>query len=142
MRTKDLKKRARITALLATGASVRDIAQTAGCSLSMVAKVKGEISLNDEEQRELLNSYRRTLLDKIPPEQRAERYAQLINQDSQLMVSLKALERIDHIQFGQLTKEEPPKTEERQPMFHLPPGSAVKITVDAPAINITPDQDQ
>ena len=130
MSTRKERLRTQVTALLGSGGPAlthRQIAEALDCSTKTVQRIQRDIRPDMDEVKEKLAAYQRLLRKEMPLEHRAKRYRELVDQNEQLMVALKALERVDSIQFGRVQDEtEPPKP---APMFSLPAGSRVAIVV-------------
>src|SRR5687767_12718601 len=93
------KRRTQIAALLSgpDKLSDRKIAEIVGCSTKTVERTRAAIKPAVTEIEPKLEEYRKLLRKELPLEDRARRYRELAKQDSQLMVSLKALERMDSL---------------------------------------------
>jgi len=144
MTTKVERTRTKVTALLGDPNSTlthKQIGEIAGCSKKTVQRISQRIkpALNEIEAK--LQAYRTLLEEEMPIQYRARRLKELAEQNDQLMVSLKSLERADALDGLAMVKDMPPPEPPRQPLFNLPPGSRVAVTLDIDApIAITAEE--
>ena len=127
-RRKNPKIRHAALALIREGATNAQIKEIVGISAPTVARIRAEFGEDGPAAQHALEKYRLLVHEKIPHEHRAARLRQLIDQNEQLMVSLKAIERADTVEFGTLSTDNKaaPAT---APLFSLPPGTRVAIQV-------------
>jgi hypothetical protein len=128
------KLRTQITALLNGPDKLtdREIGEIVDCSTKSVQRVRNKIKPVLSEIKDKLEEYRRLIGAELPLDYRVRRLRQLAEQDSQLMVALKALERADTIDG---LEKPPPQIEQtkRVPLFNFSPGTQVDITVGLPS---------
>jgi len=108
----------------------QEIADILGVSRSTVTRALRKARPDLEDARERLAEYQQRIGEELPVEARVRRYKELVEQNSQLMVSLKALERVDALD-GIVTAKERKEVETgpQQPMFVMPQDSHVVINV-------------
>ena len=131
MSTRTEKIRTQITGLLSSGEPLthQQIASVVGVCKMTVQRVAKKIKPDMDEVEEKLAEYRRLLGREMPIGYRARRLKELAEQDSQLMVSLKALERADTLDGLAMVKDMPPPVPPRQPLFNFPPGTRMQMAV-------------
>ena len=122
------------------------IAQVCGVSRSTVSRVVREVRGDLDAARARLREYQRRINELMPIEARVKRYRELVEQNDQKMVALKALERLDALDSIVTRREDkhPPRKEsEKQhtPMFVMLDGTHLSLHVDRKAIDVTPDRE-
>jgi len=122
------------------------IAQVCGVSRSTVSRVVREVRGDLDDARARLREYQRRINELMPIEARVKRYRELVEQNDQKMVALKALERLDALDSIVTRREDkhPPKEEPEKrhtPMFVMPDGTRLSLHVDRKAIDVTPDRE-
>src|SRR5690349_14002167 len=125
------KRHVQITTLLNNSGHLTDkkIAEIVGCSTKTVERVRKKNQPALEEIKDKLEQYRACLNEHLPVEYRAMRLKELASQNSQLMVALRAIERADIVDgLGRPTEADEPV--EHRPMFNLPPGTKVALTIE------------
>ena len=120
------------------------IAEMVGITRSSVQAIKrNKIKPAMAEIDAKLADYRSKLAARVPIERRVERLGDLIEQTEQPMVALKALVRADYIDglYCEPLRDQIGDGPPRMPLFSLPPGSRVKITLDSAQepINVLPN---
>jgi transposase len=132
------RKHEEIKALLlnpVSGLSQEQIAKIVGVSRRTVIRVKKEMESDLSGLQDKLAEYQMHIGKRLPIEDRVRRYKELIEQEEQKMVSLKALERIDSLD-GVVTPREsrgvPEDERPHQPLFYFPPGSRPVINMRLP----------
>jgi transcriptional antiterminator len=128
-------RKVQITHLLGNPALTHeDIARTVGCSTKTVQRVAREIKPDVEEAIAKLEEYQTLLNKHLPIKNRVEIYTQIAKKaDSNPYAAMKALERADELD-GILTAKDEIKrpsqeSAEHRPMFILPPGTAISVSV-------------
>ena len=119
-----------ITSLLASTEptlSYGQIAEIVGCSSKTVQRVATAIKPDVEAVEEKLQEYRTLMREALPLADRVKRLKQLVNQDDQLMVALKALEKVDRLDGLDNPKEE--NAPQPAPLFALPPGTRLRLDI-------------
>jgi len=133
MTTKVERIKTKVTALLGDPNSPlthKQIAEIAGCSKKTVQRISQKIKPDLTEIEVKLGEYRRLLQEEMPIQYRAKRLKELATQDTQAMVALKALERADMLDGLSVVKDMPPPEPPRRPLFNLPEGARVAVTLD------------
>jgi hypothetical protein len=132
--TKNEKQRTQIIALINGPDNLTDvhIGEIVGCSTKSVQRTRNKIKPALSEIKDKVEAYRRLISEELPLKYRVRRLRQLAEQDSQLMVALKALERADTLDG---LERPPPEREDtkRVPLFNFPPGTHVDIEVRSPS---------
>lgn len=82
------------------------------------------------EQTVALEGYRKLVEAAMPAAYRSQRLRKIADSDEQLMAALKALERADRIMGIDAPGDQEPRN---QPMFSMPQGAMLSITVDTRA---------
>ena len=139
-----LRIKSQVTALITKGVPYTKIAQMLECSPKTVRRIASEVLPGVEEADTKLAQLTAQISKVITIEARAEKYADLAKNAKNEAVSLGALTRIDDLD-GIVTEKERMRlklaeNKPHQPMFVLPPGTSVSVTVSSePEIrNITP----
>jgi hypothetical protein len=132
--SKNEKRRTQIIALLNGPDKLTDvqIGEIVGCSTKSVQRIRNRIKPTLSEMKDKLEAYRGLLGRELPVEYRVRRLRQLAEQDTQLMVALKALERADTLDGLEKPSPEIEQTK-RVPLFNFPPGTHVDIQVRSPS---------
>lgn len=144
---KHLTKAARhgaIVQMLAEGSLTQlQIARSLCCSQSLVAQVAAKARPGTDIVKEVLYKYRTLVAKQAPIAKKAKRLGELID-DTDGSTALRALKRADEITGLEALinpKVEPPGEQESRPLFSLPPGTKVNVTMTVSAdneIDITP----
>jgi hypothetical protein len=138
---KTLPIRTQVIAMLQTpGVKHTDIAAALHCSTRTVARISQEVARDLKDANDRLATLNREITKVVTVRQRAEKYANLATKAKNEAVSLAALQRIDDLE-GIVTQKELVRTRqgglgpEIQPMFMLPAGSQVNVTVTTTSSN-------
>lgn len=119
----------------------QEIAELLGISRRTVNRVVKKAKPDLQEITEKLGEYQRQIASSVSIQTRVARLKALVEQDAEKMVALKAIQRIDELD-GIVTEREkgryaePPR--EATPMFMLPPGATVTVTMARKEIDVTP----
>lgn len=115
------------------GISQGQIAETLGVCRQTIAKVEKQVK---SETEEILTGFQAQLRESVPFSFRAQKYRELIDLHCDKgefvnpMVALKALERVDTIEFGDLRRDNGlGGSSAVAPLFSLPAGSRVAIQI-------------
>lgn len=148
-----------VLALRVAGLKQREIAQELGVELRTVQRDIHKAAAAQAVVRDTLSEMQAVLGETITVKTRAMRYAELATSAKNEAVSLGALQRIDDLQ-GIITEKERLRAKGAdqapvQPMFVLPAGSQVQVTLGMPqhtttssnerasnAIDVTPSKDE
>jgi len=115
--------------------TVQDAAKILGVSAKTIERDLKAVRADMTEAEDKLEEYQRCLKERLPIEERVRLYEQIARQDGNLFARYKALQRVDAID-GIVTEGErlriQRQREERepQPMFILPEGAYVAVTVN------------
>jgi len=105
------------------------IAEILGLTKETVSRHLTKAKPAIDEVQALVKEYDRQFKENLTIEHRAKRYKELVMQDDQLMVSLKALERVDWLQgirdLGHPEAFQPA----HQPFFYLPGGASITLNL-------------
>ena len=132
------EKQPEIVVLKAQGLTQREIAAQLGCSTATVNRsLKGQDEQVATIQQNLANQLMTAIEKHISLESRAGKYADLALNAKNEAVSLASLTRIDDLQ-GIVTDRERMRIDKQtqapqiQPMFMMPAGTEISVTVKAP----------
>jgi hypothetical protein len=136
-----------IVALLANPMLTQsDIAETCKVSLSTVKRVASMLKSASEDNGIELNAYKMLLREQVPADCRVKTLRKAIDKaDSNPFAALKAVEYADNM-LGLSPKQQQtqPDSDNTRPMFVLPAGTSISVTVNTPdqAIDVTPGGDE
>ena len=123
-----------------------DIAATLGVSPATVSKVASMLRKASEDNSIELNSYKTLLRDKLPADIRVGTLRKAVDKaDSNPFAALKAVEYADSILgLSPKTQQLEPISDNTRPMFVLPAGTQISVSVTTPRaeIDVTPEGDQ
>jgi hypothetical protein len=147
MARRQLPIRNQVVAMLSTpGITHNDIAKVLHCSTRTIKRIAREVRPDIAEADSKLVLLQREVNRVITVQQRAQKYADLATDAKNEAVSLGALQRIDDLD-GIVTEKERirAKRDERpanQPMFQLPAGTAVHVTINQAAPPTSSDRER
>src|SRR5262249_37668535 len=140
------RRRRKVIALFsdATNApTVQDAAKILGVSAKTIERDLRTVRADMTEAESKLEEYQRRFKQRLPLEDRVRLYEQIARQDGNLFARFKALQRIDAID-GIISDIDRLKVEGRHeqpvqavPMFQLPPGARINVTVAQTVVNHT-----
>ncbi len=131
------RRRRKVIALFsdATNApTVQDAARILGVSAKTIERDLKAVRADVTEAGDKLQAYQRLFQKRLPIDERVRLYEEIARQDGNLFARFKALQRVDAID-GIITDGERLKVERQReerpatPMFILPPGTSVNVTV-------------
>lgn len=105
------------------------IAEILGISPETVSRHISASKPQIDEVDKLLKEYDKQFRADLTIEQRAKRYKELVMQDDQLMVSLKALERVDWLSGIRDLPHAEGFQPAHQPFFYLPGGASITLNL-------------
>ena len=136
------QRKALITTLQLQGLNQSDIARQLGCSRKTIVRDIAELRPSEKAQLDRAKSLIDEITCKLPTEKRAGKYVELATRAKNEAVSLAALQRIDDLE-GIVTEKERIRAKahqapEPQPMFVLPAGAHVNVTVNQSINKVAP----
>lgn len=147
-RLKTEERKLAVAALAAAGWSQARIAQELGFNQSTISHDLKKLAPTVEVAQSILERAQRKIREVLPVEARVQTYVETLNlakETKQPAAALATLIRLDHMD-GLQTDYERAKTKvhetpQLQPMFALPEGTRIDVTVqlERPAINVTPE---
>ncbi len=109
--------------------SEREKAEALGCSTRQVRRLQKEILAEIGTATARLETFRGLLAERLPIPRRVELLKRLAEQREHLPTALKALEQANRIDG--LLQPEPEQPQEHQPIFALPPGTVMRLALEA-----------
>jgi len=133
-------RHAAIVQMLGEGSlTQQQIARALFCSQSLVAQVAAKARPGTEIVQAVLGQYRKLVSIQLPITKKAKRLGELVD-DTDGSTALRALKRADEITGLEALinpKVEQPGPLESRPLFNLPPGSKVSVTMSVSNANET-----
>src|SRR5215831_14071651 len=137
-RDKAERRRRKVIALFsdATNApTVQDAAKILGFSPKTIERDLKAVRADMTEAESKLKAYQRRFKERLPIDERVRLYEEIARQDGNLFARFKALQRVDALD-GIITAGERLKVKrhrentEHVPIFQLPPGAYVAVTIN------------
>ena len=138
-RTTPQQRKPVVAALLANGMTQTDIAKELGVDRSVIVADVAEIRPSVDQARTILQRMQARIAEILPPETRVDRYAEMLDlarDTKQPSAGVQILARLDSLD-GVITDTDRMRSKANDPapvvpMFALPAGSMVSVTVTTP----------
>ena len=129
--------------------TIQDAARILAVSTKTIERDLKAVQADMAEAEDKLQEYQRRFKERLPIQDRVRLYEEIARQEGNPFARFKALQRIDAIDgvipdIDRLKIERQHEEREPTPMFVLPPGTSVSVTVNQQRLerNVTPEKSE